>query len=264
MERIPVTEYTLFYEVVDGNLMRYMEPVLVAAELRPGNGRPLVLLHSLAGGAATLEPLAAALAGLRPVVSVDLRGFGASHRPTLAYTADTWADDLAALLPALGIAPGAADVYGHGFGACAAVAALERGLVGAAVVSGVGFAAGEPSGLDDLADAGDLGESLVEALAALTGAPVIGADITSQVVSRVARGWLEYGGPADAAALAGRLLVVASANDAFTPAGAPAGAVAVGAAAGADVLTLHAGHDLPTSQPAELAAAICSFLDQKR
>lgn len=262
MVRYPVTEYMLFYEVNEGNLVRYMEPVLVAAEVREGGGRPLVLLHSLCGGASTLEPLAAAIGSRRQVVAVDLRGFGASHRPTLAYSADTWADDLAGLLAGLGIAD--ADVYGHGFGACAAVAALERGVVAAAAVSGVAFAAGEPAALGPVAEAGDLGEPLGDALSALTGGPAAATEITSQVVARVARGWQEYAGPVVPAALGNRLLVLAGDGDALTPAGAPGGAAALAAAAGAPLITLAAGHDLPQERPAEVADAICTFLDRRR
>jgi pimeloyl-ACP methyl ester carboxylesterase len=262
MQAVPVTEYTLFYEVVDGNLVRYMQPIEIAVHRLGGDGPPLVLLHSLTGGAATLSALAAALGGRFSVVGIDLRGFGGSHRPTLEYAVATWADDLAAVLTELAL--GEVVAYGHGIGACVAVEALQRGLVAAAGVSGIAFAAGEPAVLDAVAVAGDAGEPVEAALAAASGCEVVAGDLTSPVVPRTIRAWQAYSGPAAPAALEGKLLVLAGERDAFTPAAAPGGAEALAAATGAPLVFLAAGHDLPRERPDEVAAALSSFLDDRR
>ena len=262
MERVAVTDYTLFYEVIDGNLVRYMQPIEIAVHRFGGDGPPLVLLHSLTGASGTLAELAGALAGRFSVVGIDLRGFGASHRPTLEYAAATWTDDLAAVLAELAL--GEAAVYGHGVGACVAVEALERGLFTAAGVSGVAFAPGDPVVLDAVAAAGDSGEPVEAALAAATGCEVVAGDLTSPVVPRAVRAWQAYGGPAAAAALGGKLLVLAGERDSFTPTGAPGGAAALATAAGAQLVSLAAGHDLPRERPDEVAAALTRFLDDRR
>lgn len=262
MQHVAVTDYTLFYEVVDGNLVRYMQPIEIGVHRFAGDGPPLVLLHSLTGATGTMAALAGALAGRFTVVGIDLRGFGASHRPTLEYAAATWADDLSAVLAELAL--GEVAVYGHGVGACVAVEALQRGLVAAAAVSGVAFAAGEPAVLDEVAAAGDAGEPVESALAAVTGCEIAAADLTGPVVPRVIRAWQGYGGPADPAALGSSLLVLAGDRDTFTPLAAAGGAAALAAATGAQLVSLAAGHDLPRERPDEVAAALTSFLDDRR
>ena len=262
MERVAVTDYTLFYEVSDGNLVRYMQPIEIAVHRFGGDGPPLVLLHSLTGASGTLAALAAALAGRFTVVGIDLRGFGDSHRPTLEYAVATWADDLAAVLAELAL--GEVVAYGHGAGACVAVEALERGLAVAAGVSGVAFGPGEPAVLDAVAAAGDAGEPVEATLAAATGCEVVSGDLTSPVVPRTVRAWQAYGGPAAPAALGGRLLVLAGERDTFTPSAAPGGAAELAAAAGAQLVSLAAGHDLLRERPDEVAAALTRFLDDRR
>ena len=84
--------------------------------LRAGRGPALLLLHGFTGSAATWAPFLAPLAGRHDVVAVDLLGHGASDRPPdpARHAAARVADDLAALLDALGVARAA--VLGYSMG----------------------------------------------------------------------------------------------------------------------------------------------------
>jgi 3-oxoadipate enol-lactonase len=70
---------------------------------RQGEGPPLVLLHSLAMAGAMWEGAVAALADRFEVVTVDVRGHGASQGDGRPFTVEDIAGDLAELLDALGI-----------------------------------------------------------------------------------------------------------------------------------------------------------------
>lgn len=69
-----------------------------------GDGRPVVLIHGWPLSGASWKDNAPALqaAGYR-VVTYDRRGFGESDKPLTGYTYDHFADDLAALIDALGL-----------------------------------------------------------------------------------------------------------------------------------------------------------------
>jgi len=66
--------------------------------VRPGTGRPILLLHSFNAAASTFEmkPIADHLAATtdRPLYAVDWLGFGRSDRPDLDYTPDIYAQQL--------------------------------------------------------------------------------------------------------------------------------------------------------------------------
>jgi pimeloyl-ACP methyl ester carboxylesterase len=67
-------------------------------------GVPFLLVHGLASNARTWDGVAARLVTYgHPVVSVDLRGHGRSSKPDGPYDVATVADDLAALIDALGL-----------------------------------------------------------------------------------------------------------------------------------------------------------------
>ena len=78
-----------------------------------GNGRNLVLLHSLLSDRSAFDRIAPRLASERRLWLVNLPGFGASAPagPEL----DDVADRIAEQLPRLGLR-GAADLLGNGFG----------------------------------------------------------------------------------------------------------------------------------------------------
>ena len=138
-----------------------------------------------------MTALAAALASRFTVIGVDLRGFGSSNRPTLEYAVATWTDDLSTVLAEVALSE--VSVYGHGVGACIAVEALERGLVGAAAVSGVAFGPVSPPYLMRWSPWAT-GRVLESLLADISGCEVTGADLTSPVVPRAVRAWQAYGG----------------------------------------------------------------------
>lgn len=87
--------------------------------------RPLVLLHGIWDSWRTFLPVAPALSAGRPVVAIDLRGHGASDKPEAGYSFDTYAADIAALLPQL--APGPVDLLGFSLGALVAARLAANG-----------------------------------------------------------------------------------------------------------------------------------------
>lgn len=71
---------------------------------RPGDGRPVVLIHGWPASAASWGPIAETLAGAgHRVIAYDRRGFGASEKPTDGYDYDTFAADLAGLIDQLDV-----------------------------------------------------------------------------------------------------------------------------------------------------------------
>jgi len=103
-----------------------------------GDGRDLVLLHSLLSDRTSYEPLAARLAGERRLILVDLPGFGAS--PPAGPALGDHADAIAALFDDLALPP-ETDVLGNGLGGFVALnLAIRHGrrfarmvLVGSAI-----------------------------------------------------------------------------------------------------------------------------------
>jgi len=70
---------------------------------RPVGDRPLVLLHGIGSRAVSWWPVADALAARFRLYALDLRGHGASAKPTTGYLFPDYAADLADLLDVLGI-----------------------------------------------------------------------------------------------------------------------------------------------------------------
>lgn len=100
-----------------------------------GQGPAVVLIHDLASDGGALRSRARPLPGR--VVAYDRRGYGASGAPEPYHgtTVEEQAEDLAALIAGLKLAP--ALLVGDGFGALVALDALKRhrGLVRAAVLA---------------------------------------------------------------------------------------------------------------------------------
>lgn len=86
-----------------------------------GHGRPLVLLHGLLDSSEGWQELAHGTH--RPCVALDLPGFGGSDLPRLARI-DSYAEDVADALAALGIAD--CTLVGHSLGGAVAAAVAER------------------------------------------------------------------------------------------------------------------------------------------
>lgn len=68
-----------------------------------GSGPALVLVSGLGGTGAYWQPQVAALAGNFTVLTYDQRGAGSSEHPAQAYSIEQLADDLHALISALGL-----------------------------------------------------------------------------------------------------------------------------------------------------------------
>jgi 3-oxoadipate enol-lactonase len=88
-----------------------------------GEGRDLVLLHSLLSDRSSYEPLAARIGGERRLVLVSLRGFGQS--PPAGPALGDYADAVAATFEDLGLPP-AADVLNNGLGGFVALLLASR------------------------------------------------------------------------------------------------------------------------------------------
>jgi pimeloyl-ACP methyl ester carboxylesterase len=89
-----------------------------------GSGEPLVLVHGSWGDHHNWDPVVAPLASSFHVLTYDRRGHSRSERPTGQGSVLEDADDLAALIEELGLAP--AHVAGNSFGAAIALRAAIR------------------------------------------------------------------------------------------------------------------------------------------
>jgi pimeloyl-ACP methyl ester carboxylesterase len=89
-----------------------------------GEGRDLVLLHSLLADRTAFERAAPLLAKKRRLRLVNLPGYGASG--PAGPRVEDYADRIAGLFAALGLSPRATDVLGNGFGGFISVALAAR------------------------------------------------------------------------------------------------------------------------------------------
>jgi pimeloyl-ACP methyl ester carboxylesterase len=77
-------------------------PYELHAELTPGSGPPMVLMHGFPDSTHLYDRLVPYLAGRRPIVRFDFLGWGRSDKPAgYPYTATNQAGDLAAVVGAL-------------------------------------------------------------------------------------------------------------------------------------------------------------------
>ncbi|SMB78819.1 alpha/beta fold hydrolase [Deinococcus hopiensis] len=131
-----------------------------------GQGRPLILTHSVnaAASAYEMKPLWDAYVGSRPVYALEWPGFGSSDRPDTRYTREGMTRALTALVQQLGTD---LDVVALSLGSeFAARAALEEPRIRTlALISPSGL--GQPRGGTQRANAGDGGEALYRRLNAV-------------------------------------------------------------------------------------------------
>jgi pimeloyl-ACP methyl ester carboxylesterase len=258
-DRLKVTDYSIFYEIVNGQLVRRMEPIELVFD-RVGAGEPrIVLVHSIEGASGIFTGVRDALCKRVEVVTIDLRGFGRSPRPTHDYTVDLWAEDAVKLLDHLGGSPPV--VYGHGLGASVALSlAAQRQLAGVAI-SGVTVTRGEPGALTPLHEAGDRGEDLTGMLAPLTGMP-LEADLTPQIVARAIRAW-QAGSEGVTPVHGTPLIAFGGDRDVLTPPDAEGGARAVVQEAGGRYVPLEASHELTSLERAGVVEHLARWIDKE-
>ena len=84
-----------------------------------GEGEPVVQIHGAGFGHYNTDPATPVLADHFKVIDFDLRGYGASDKPSQDYHMEVWADDIAGLLDALGVE--AAHIHGTSMGGMIAV-----------------------------------------------------------------------------------------------------------------------------------------------
>jgi pimeloyl-ACP methyl ester carboxylesterase len=118
------------------------EPTGFVVEVAPGDrihfldwggpvaGPGVLLIHGLAQTAFAWTPVARRLRSVARIVAMDLRGHGLSDAPTEGFDADTFADDVVAVVEGSGLladedAPPIV-IAGHGFGAIVAAWAAAR------------------------------------------------------------------------------------------------------------------------------------------
>lgn len=122
---------------------------------RTGHGAPLLLLHGWPEFWLTWEPVMARLADRHTLIAPDLRGFGDSSKPDEPWGAAVHADDLLALLDALG--HDRVGVVGHDVGGAVMLQLARKapgrvaGLFGFNFVHpGIGPRMGEPGRLSEI------------------------------------------------------------------------------------------------------------------
>jgi pimeloyl-ACP methyl ester carboxylesterase len=89
-----------------------------------GSGSPVVLVHGWMCDRTDMAALGAALAIDHQVVSVDLRGHGASSMPDSGFGLTDFADDIAGVIAALGLSRPV--VAGHSMGGAVALVLAQR------------------------------------------------------------------------------------------------------------------------------------------
>ena len=90
-----------------------------------GQGRDLLLLHSLLTEMSVFDGIVPALARQHRVTLINLPGYGKSAPIASLTTVESYADHVAAVMKALAL-PRATDVFGNGFGGFVAVALAAR------------------------------------------------------------------------------------------------------------------------------------------
>jgi aminoacrylate hydrolase len=109
---------------VSGEFEAKLSDGAVLRALSQGQGRPLLLVSGLAGGAAFWDDNAATLARSFQVLRFDQRGIGASGRGSAPCTIEQLAKDCLAVLDAAGVER--AVVLGHSTGGCIGLALARQ------------------------------------------------------------------------------------------------------------------------------------------
>jgi len=242
----------------------------------PAGGAPVVMLHSLGTTSAIWDAQAAALAGSFRVIRPDLRGHGLTDCTPGPYSMALFADDLAAVLDGLGIHQ--AHVAGISIGGMIAQAFAAKYLSRVASLILVDTAMVIPPPESWTARAATVRKEgfapLVDAVMArwvtpgFAGAPAA-LGLRAQLLRTPPEG---YAGAAEAIAAANLTssttglrvpaLIVVGEHDAATPV-ADSKALQQAIEGSSLVIVLGGAHIPTVEKPAEISAAIASFLTPK-
>lgn len=239
-----------------------------------GTGPPLVLIHGLQVGQELFDALRGHLAAGFTVISYDQRDRGATVFEPAAYTTDDLADDLAALIEALGL--GRVHVLGTSFGGMVAQAFALRhpDLVDRLVLGATSQAPFRPervrgpvAELLGALEAGDehRARALLSRMAPAATSKAGGAPERSDPDALMRRfaATRSFDTRGRLGGIAAETLIVHGRNDAFVPL-VDALALA-GEIPHADALVLaDSGHAWENERPAHAAAAIGAFLTGAR
>jgi pimeloyl-ACP methyl ester carboxylesterase len=243
-----------------------------------GSGAALVLVHAFPLDRRMWSETARALAASRRVIALDLRGFGESSLGTEAITIETYADDVARLLDALGVPMAALCGLSLGGYVALAFAARHPARLARLVLADTRAGADSPDGKRGRDD----GIARVRALGAAAFVEPMPARLLSPRAGEALRDRVRALGAAQApdaiaaalvamrdrpdrtgelAAIDCPTLIMVGHDDALTP---PAEAHAMAAhIRGARVVELDAaGHLSNLEAPDAFAAALASFLDE--
>lgn len=248
---------------------------------REGEGPPLLLLHATLSSSRQLRSLASELARRFSVVSVDRRGSGESSSAARAVPIDvaTHVEDLVALARAEALGP--AVVVGHSYGACVALelAARQPAHVAAVFAFEPPYAPLAPPWAQEhmvqvasrtlaAAAGGDMTAAALAFMEGVSGRAAV-ASLSSTARARIGRAG--QGAVADATLLgmqpdglgAIRCPTRIVTGRASEPLYADIAAALVERIPAASLQRLEGvGHMAPILQPAAIAAAIASFVDE--
>ncbi len=189
-----VTNFRIFYEWIGGTPFRRMEQIEVSATAYGEGPTTVVCLHSITSASVVFAELIGNLSDSVRVLTVDLRGFGRSHRPTGPQDIGTLAEDVSLVL-ATDAERGRTVVYGHGLGASVAVALTELTKVDALILSDAALAPGEPNvlaGIPGLARV-EPGE-VIQRVSQITHEDPCSGDLTPEIIGEVISAWLTHDG----------------------------------------------------------------------
>jgi pimeloyl-ACP methyl ester carboxylesterase len=195
-----------------------------------GDGAPLILIHGGLSSSAQWHPVVAELAAGFRVIAPDSRGHGRSTNPSGALSYALIADDVAALIAALGLRRPVVGGWSDGGQVALELGARHPGTVGALIVGAAysDFEAGglrgahrallgaDNRGVPDAAEVdAQLGESAEEIKALHPG----GAERWRELVRQTAPMWLGYEGlgPAQLRGIETPVLVFAGDRDELIP-----------------------------------------------
>ena len=117
--------------------------VEIAVTEFPNPGRPpVVLLHGIGSRGQSWWPVIDPLAARFHLYQLDLRGHGASGKPSAGYLVEHYAADLNAALDALDLQSGEPRIMGHSLGESAPVAGRRAGGRGSVAASPTGHRGG--------------------------------------------------------------------------------------------------------------------------